>query len=77
MEKRDLDQIKVAITDVFSDFYNDVIKKDTDERFSDVQRDISDLKLSTEALVKIVEYSKLEARVTDLEDKLNAITSKK
>lgn len=77
MNKKDIEEVKVAVTDVFSDFYNDVIKKDLDSRFKDVQHELSDIKLSTEALVKIVEYSRLQARVTELEDRLDKIESQR
>lgn len=76
MKQEELDSIKVAVTDVFSDFYNDVIKKDLDKRFSEVNHEVRDLRLTTEALVKIVDYTKLEARMTELEDRLKIIESK-
>lgn len=76
MEDEELNQVKVAIADVFSDFYNDVIKKDFNKRFNEVNHEIRDLRLTTEALVKIVDYAKLEARVLDLEDRLKSIENK-
>ncbi|MEM7549764.1 MAG: hypothetical protein AAF363_08820 [Bacteroidota bacterium] len=76
MDKNELDEVKIAIADVFSDFYNDVIKKDMDNRFNDVNHEIRDLRLTTEALVKIVDYAKLEARMKEFEDRLKTVENK-
>ena len=57
----DEDKIKTAVADTMSDFYNDVIKK----RFDHVDFQLSDLKLTNEALVKVVDYARLEAKVIE------------
>ena len=61
--------IKSAVSDVMSDFYNDVMKK----QFETIHLELRDLRLTNEALVKIVDYSKLEAKVVDLEDRLKKL----
>ncbi|MEM9339292.1 MAG: hypothetical protein AAGA66_11230 [Bacteroidota bacterium] len=86
MDKKELDEIKVTIADVFSDFYNDVIKTrfDTvderldkvDEKFDEVSHEMRDLRLSTEALVKIVDYTRLESRVLEPEDRIKKLERK-
>ena len=61
--------IKSAVSDVMSDFYNEVMKK----QFETIHLELRDLRLTNEALVKIVDYSKLEAKVVDLEDRLKKL----
>ena len=68
----DEQKIKVAVSDVMSDFYNDVLKK----RLDNIDFQLSDLRLTNEALVKIVDYTRLEAKVKELEDRLNKLESK-
>jgi len=51
----DEDRIKTVVSDVMSDFYNDVMRK----QFENIQHELRDLRLTSEALVKIVDYSKL------------------
>ncbi|MEQ8554082.1 MAG: hypothetical protein RLO17_27175 [Cyclobacteriaceae bacterium] len=67
-----IEEIKGAVSDVFSDFYNQVIKK----RFDAMDHEISDLRLTNEALVKIVDYARLEARVLELEDRIKRLEAK-
>lgn len=47
------DAIKSAVSDVMSDFYNEVMKK----QFETIHLELRDLRLTNEALVKIVDYS--------------------
>lgn len=71
-------KIKVAVSDVMSDFYDQVMKKrfdDIDRRFDDMDAQLVDLRLTTTALVKIVDYSRLEAKVLELEDRLKKLES--
>ncbi|MDE0471128.1 MAG: hemolysin XhlA family protein [Ekhidna sp.] len=115
MDEKELELVKVAITDTFSDFYNQVIKKrfdgidkrldkieerldkieerldkieerldkveerldkveerldEMDKKFDQVNHEIRDLRLTTEALVKIVDYARLESKVAALEDRI-------
>ncbi len=63
------EQIKVAVSDTMSDFYNAVLKK----RFDNLDREITDLRLTSEALVKIVDYTRLEAKMHELEDRLKKL----
>ena len=48
------EQIKLAVSDVMSDFYNDVLKK----RLDNIDFQLSDLRLTSEALVKVVDYTR-------------------
>ena len=94
MDEKELELVKVAITDTFSDFYNQVIKKrfdaidkrldrveerldkveerfdEMDKKFDQVNHQIRDLRLTTEALVKIVDYARLESKVASLENRI-------
>ena len=87
MDEKELELVKVAITDTFSDFYNQVIKKRfneidkkfeevnekfevVNERFDQVNHEIRELRLTTEALVKIVDYARLESKVAALENRI-------
>ncbi len=77
------DKIKVVVSDVMSDFYNQVMKKRFDEidnrfekidkRFDHLDHEITDLRLTNTALVKIVDYARLEAKVIELEDRLKKL----
>ena len=74
-----IDEAKGAVSDVFSDFYNQVIKKRfdaVDKRFDSIDHEITDLRLTNEALVKIVDYARLEARVLELEDRMKRLEAK-
>ncbi len=74
-----IEEIKRAVSDVFSDFYNQVIKKRfdvVDKRFDSVDHEITDFRLTNEVLVKIVDYSSLEARILGLEDRIKKLESK-
>ncbi|HRJ28875.1 MAG TPA: hypothetical protein PLV21_08270 [Cyclobacteriaceae bacterium] len=61
--------IKVAVSDVMSDFYNEVMKK----RFDDIDAQLADVRLTTTALVKIVDYARLEAKLIELEARLKKL----
>jgi len=61
--------IKVGVCDVMSDFYNEVMKK----RFDDIETQLADVRLSTIALVKIVDYARLEAKLIELEVRLKKL----
>ena len=63
------ERIKVAVSDVMSDFYNDVLKK----RLDNIDHELTDLRLTSQALVKIVDYARLEAKVLDLESRLKKL----
>jgi len=65
--------IKIVVSDVMSDFYHDVMKK----RFDHLDFEISDLRLTSQALVKIVDYARLEAKVIELEDRLKRLEAVK
>ena len=41
-----------------------------------MDHEISDLRLTNEALVKIVDYARLEARVLELEDRIKRLEAK-
>jgi hypothetical protein len=49
----DEEKIKVVVSDVVSDFYSQVMKK----RFDSIDSQLTDLRLTTTALVKIVDYA--------------------
>ena len=83
-------RMKVIVSDVMSDFYNQVMKKRFDEidtkfekidkrfekidkRFDHLDHEITDLRLTNTALVKIVDYARLEAKVIELEDRLKKL----
>jgi hypothetical protein len=63
------ENIKTAVSDVMSDFYAQVMKK----RFDGIDAQLSDLRLTTTALVKIVDYARLEAKVIELESRLKKL----
>ena len=65
----DENTIKIAVSDVMSDFYNDVMKK----RFDNIDSQLTDVRLTTTALVKIVDYARLEAKVMELEGRLKKL----
>lgn len=69
----DIEKIKIAVSDTMSGLYHELLKK----RFDAVDKKITDLRLTNEALVKIVDYTRLEARVIELEDRLKRLESKK
>lgn len=74
----DEQKIKGAVSDVMSDFYNEVMKKRfdfIDGRFEHVDFQLADLRLTSQALVKIVDYARLEAKVLELEDRLRKLES--
>ncbi len=74
MEKEELNEV---VIDAMSDFYNKMLKNcfdKIDKSIEAIGYDSTDLKLSNEALVKIVEYSKLQAKVVELEQRLNKIS---
>lgn len=53
---KDIDEIKIAVSDTMSDFYNEVIRKKfdhIDKNFEHINHEISDLKLTSTALVKM------------------------
>ncbi len=41
-----------------------------DKRFDEIDHQLTDLRLTNTALVKIVDYARLEAKVIELEDRL-------
>ncbi len=51
------------------DLYAQVMKK----RFDSIDAQLSDLRLTTTALVKIVDYARLEAKVIELESRLKKL----
>lgn len=63
------ENVKMAVSDVMSDFYAQVMKK----RFDSIDAQLSDLRLTTTALVKIVDYARLEAKVIELESRLKKL----
>jgi len=65
------ESIKLAVSDVMSDFYNEVMEK----RFDNLDIQITDLRITSQALVKIVDYARLEAKVIELEDRLKNLES--
>ncbi|GEM_PF-2964714 len=72
----DENSIKLAVSDVMSDFFNEVMKKrfdQIDKRFDQIDAELMDLRLTNQTLTKIVDYSRLEARVVDLEDRLKKL----
>jgi len=74
----DKDEIKKTVIDAMSDFYNTMLSNrfdNVDKNIDGLHNEITDLRLTNEALVKVVEYSKLQARVTDLENRLNKLES--
>ena len=101
MDEKELELVKVAITDTFSDFYNQVIKKrfneidkkfeevnqrfeevnqrfeEVNQKFDQVNHEIRDLRLTTEALVKIVDYARLESKVASLEDRIRHLENQR
>ncbi|MCA4898160.1 MAG: hypothetical protein ACK514_09580 [Bacteroidota bacterium] len=60
---------KVVVSDVMSDFYSQVMKK----RFDNIDSQLTDLRLTTTALVKIVDYARLEAKMLELENRLKKL----
>ncbi|MEM9392172.1 MAG: hypothetical protein AAGA02_16965 [Bacteroidota bacterium] len=74
------EQIKVAVSDTMSDFYNEVLKNrfdQIDQNITGIHHEISDLRLTSEALVKIVDYSRLQAKVIELESRIKKLERKK
>ncbi|MEQ9221756.1 MAG: hypothetical protein RLO17_27115 [Cyclobacteriaceae bacterium] len=74
-----IEEIKGAVSDVFSDFYNQVIKKRfdaVDKRLDSMDHKISDFRLTNEAMFKIVDYAHVEARVLELEDRIKRLEAK-
>lgn len=70
------DQIKLAVSDTMSDFYNGVLKSrfdNIDKKITGINHEITDLRLTSEALVKIVDYSRLQAKVIELESRLKKL----
>jgi tetrahydromethanopterin S-methyltransferase subunit G len=77
--------LKVVVSDVMSDFYNEVIKNQFDniekrfnnieKRFDNIDLQLTDLRLTTTTLVKIVDYARLEAKVNELESRLKKLES--
>ncbi|MCE2957391.1 MAG: hypothetical protein ACK5UP_00615 [Bacteroidota bacterium] len=65
----DEEKIKVVVSDVMSDFYSQVMKK----RFDNIDSQLTDLRLTTTALVKIVDYARLEAKMLELENRLKKL----
>lgn len=69
MKEEDLNQIKVVVSDTMSDFYHDVLQK----RFNNIDHELTDLRITSEALVKIVDYARLEAKVLELSQRLEKL----
>ena len=65
----DEEKIKVVVSDGMSDFYSQVMKK----RFDNIDSQLTDLRLTTTALVKIVDYARLEAKMLELENRLKKL----
>lgn len=69
-------KLKMIVSDVMSDFYNKVMKKSfdhIDSRFDQTDTELRDLRLTNEVLTKIVDFSRLEAKVVDLEGRLKKL----
>ncbi len=60
---------KVVVRGVMSDFYSQVMGK----RFDAIDAQLTDLRLTTTALVKIVDYARLEAKMIELESRLKKL----
>ena len=63
-----------------SDFYNDVLKKrfdQIDKSITGIHHEVTDLRLTSETLVKIVDYSRLQAKVIELESRLKRLEGRK
>ncbi len=76
MKEEDLNQIKVVVSDTMSDFYHDVLQKrfnNIDQRFNNIDNELTDLRITSEALVKIVDYARLEAKVLELSQRLEKL----
>ena len=74
------EQIKIAVSDTMSDFYNDVLKKrfdQIDKSITGIHHEVTDLRLTSETLVKIVDYSRLQAKVIELESRLKRLEGRK
>lgn len=59
----------MAVSGLMGDLYAQVMKK----RFDSIDAQLSDLRLTTTALVKIVDYARLEAKVIELESRLKKL----
>lgn len=69
-------KLKMIVSDMMSDFYNKVMKKrfdNIDTRFNQIDAELRDLRLTNQALTKIVDFSRLEAKVVDLEGRLKKL----
>lgn len=75
------EQIKIAVSDTMSDFYNDVLKKRFDQinkNITGIHHEVTDLRLTSETLfVKNVDYSRLQGKVIELESRLKRLEGRK
>ncbi len=74
------EQIKIAVSNTMSDFYNDVLKKRFDQinkNITGIHHEVTGLRLTSETLVKIVDYSRLQAKVIELESRLKRLEGRK
>lgn len=66
----DEERFKNAVADVMSDSYNEVMSRrfvQIEKRLDEVDRHLSDLWLTNNALVKFVNFSRLEAKIIEIE----------
>lgn len=74
------EQIKIAVSNTMSDFYNDVLEKRFDQinkNITGIHHEVTGLRLTSETLVKIVDYSRLQAKVIELESRLKRLEGRK
>jgi len=68
--------IKIAVSTVMSDFYNQVIRdrfNNIEKRFDKIDLQLTALRLTSTALVKIVDYARLESKIIELESRLKKL----
>ncbi len=75
------EQIKIAVSNTMSDFYNDVLKKrfdQIDKSLTGIHHEVTGLRLTSETfLVKNVDYSRLQGKVIELESRLKRLEGRK
>ena len=75
------EQIKIAVSNTMSDFYNDVLEKRFDQinkNITGIYHEVTGLRLTSETfLVKNVDYSRLQGKVIELESRLKRLEGRK
>ena len=75
------EQIKIAVSNTMSDFYNDVLEKRFDQinkNITGIHHEVTGLRLTSETfLVKNVDYSRLQGKVIELESRLKRLEGRK